>query len=87
MDEDNDAIQQRLAAMERDVLRREAAAEQKRRDLLKEVEREEIQVRRYSFTYTHVLTRELRCNFDRVFIGPGSNGAKAVRAGAQRVAW
>ena len=41
MDDDNEAIAQRLAAMERDVLRREAAAEQKRLALLMEVEREE----------------------------------------------
>lgn len=38
---DNDAIAQRLAAMERDVLKREAAAMEKRQALLREVEREE----------------------------------------------
>jgi hypothetical protein len=38
-DEDNDAIAARLAAMERDVLQREAAAEEKRLSLLREVAR------------------------------------------------
>jgi hypothetical protein len=45
MEEDNDAIAQRLAAMERDVLKREAAAEEKRVALLKEMERHESEAR------------------------------------------
>ena len=45
MENDNDAIAQRLAAMERDVLKREAEAEEKRQALLREVEREESEAR------------------------------------------
>ena len=60
--EDNDAIEQRLAAMEQDVLRREAAAETKRQQLLKELEREETQVRRYRLVSIHVLNSDLWCN-------------------------
>jgi hypothetical protein len=69
MEDDNDAIAQRLAAMERDVLKREAVAEQKRLALLKEVEQEEKearlariqfeQARRESLGDNHVRPRRL----------------------------
>jgi hypothetical protein len=65
--EDDDAIVQRLAAMEQDVLRREAAAEQKRQELLKQVEREEIQVRRHRLASIHVLKSEL--GFNQIELG------------------
>ena len=65
MEDDNDAIAQRLAAMERDVLKREAAAEQKRLALLKEVEQEEKEARMARIQFEHARRESLGDNHVR----------------------
>ena len=64
-DEDNDAIAARLAAMERDVLQREAAAEEKRLSLLREVAKHDNDARTARSQYEDARRKSLGENTGR----------------------
>ena len=72
MAEDNDAISARLAAMERDVLQREAAAETKRLSLLREVAKHESDARTARSQYEDARRKSLGENTP----GGGSSGSQ-----------